>query len=81
MTARSRFGQSTARSGIGAVADRPYSGRSRSGSASGSGKSKLYRALALAVLAGGGPSGDRLAQSFQQPFELGLAMLHPGQTI
>ena len=51
------------------------------GISEGEGEFKLYRALALAALAGGGPPGDRLAQSFQQPFELGLAMLHPGQTI
>ena len=42
---------------------------------------KLYWAVALAALAGGGPAGDCLAQSFQQPFELGLAMLHPPQAI
>ena len=29
------------------------------------------------ALAGAGPHGDGLAQSFQQPFEFGLAMLHP----
>ena len=36
----------------------------------------LYWALALAAFAGGGPPGDGLAQSFQQPFEPGLAVLH-----
>ena len=29
------------------------------------------------ALAGFDPPGDGLAQSFQQPFEFGLAMLHP----
>ena len=28
-----------------------------------------------------GPSADGLAQSFQQPFELGLAMLHPSHAV
>ena len=41
-------------------------------------RARIPRELGMpSSLAAAGPHGDGLAQSFQKPFQLGLAMLHP----
>ena len=42
---------------------------------------RLGPQIAFPSLAGRDPSGNGLAQSFQQPFEFGLTMLQPSHAI